>query len=335
MNTKLCNLITLPQLVIKLVRGLRYQKKFIQNTVAKDIENIKRENDSSLNDDDYKRILEYSLAVPLVLGEAFCILIGKSMSIKERSAMTYLAASTGLFDDFFDHKATSENQIQSLINNPTEYQTTNSHEKLSVLFYNKALENCADINLLKKNSYIVYQAQLLSKRQKSSTIEFDELKQITFQKGAAASLIYRSLLGNFESKAEELMIYKLGSLLQLEDDLFDIYLDFRNEINTLATAEKKISNFRKIYTLTIQETFELVHQTDFTPKNKKKFIQFISVFISRGFVCLDCLEKNEKLTNNIFSISEYKRADLICDMEKPKNIIKWLMYYVKSNFEVR
>ena len=54
------------------------------------------------------------------------------------------------------------------------------------------------------------------------------------------------------------------------------------------------------------------------------------MIICRGNVCLDMLQKKEELTNNAFAIDKYKRKDLICDMEKPVNILKTINYYSKS-----
>jgi hypothetical protein len=48
-------------------------------------------------------------------------------------------------------------------------------------------------------------------------------------------------------------------------------------------------------------------------------------------VGLDVLERNEKKTNNIFQVEKYERKDLICDLEKPVNILKTIHYYLKYN----
>jgi hypothetical protein len=137
------------------------------------------------------------------------------------------------------------------------------------------------------------------------------------------------------SADEEKMIYNLGGLFQLENDIFDIYKDYVNNIRTLATIETKIDNLRKFYKLLMEETYYLVQLTNFHIKRKKKFLRFISLIILRGFVCLDNLEKKENSTNSIFSLRNYNRNDLICDMEKINSIIKLLIYYVNLNIEFK
>ncbi|MBK6964769.1 MAG: hypothetical protein IPH20_12720 [Bacteroidales bacterium] len=114
------------------------------------------------------------------------------------------------------------------------------------------------------------------------------------------------------------MLFSLGGISQLENDLFDVYKDFCNGIKTLATTENSIVRLRKYYKGLVEETFALVHLTSFPDEHKKKFLRFIALIISRGFVCLDLLE-NRKGNESCFSLPEYKRHELICDMDKPGN----------------
>lgn len=304
----------------------------MQNTILKDIEEIKKNQDSSLSEEDFKKITQYyGFAVPAILGEGFCLLRGKGMTPHERYAMTYLGALTGLFDDFFDVKKTSVTHIRELVDHPDENLAENSHELLFVRFFKKALGNISDFIRFTKSINNVFDAQILSGKQTGPAIERDEIQQITLLKGGFSLLFYRSALDEPAGLTEEKMLFSLGGISQLENDLFDVYKDYCNGIKTLATTENKISNLRKYYKVLMEETFALVHLTNFPLKQKKMFLRFIALIIGRGFVCLDLLEKREKATNHVFSLPEYKRHELICDMDKPGNRIKLLNYYVKCN----
>jgi hypothetical protein len=326
----IANLLALPGLNRTLVKGLRDQKAFMQNTVLKDIEEIKRHQDDSLNEADFKKITEYyGFAVPAILGEGFCLLRGKEMAFHERYAMTYLGALTGLFDDFFDVKKTSVTHIRELVDHPDEQLAENSHELLFVRFFRKALEHIHDFHRLTKSINNVFDAQILSKKQTGKVIEREEIQQITLLKGGFSLLFYRSALDEPVGLMEEKMLFSLGGISQLENDLFDVYKDFCNGIKTLATTENSIVRLRKYYKRLVEETFALVHLTSFSDERKIMFLRFIALIVSRGSVCLDLLEKREKATNHVFSLPEYTRQELICDMEKPGNRIKLLSYYLK------
>lgn len=332
MKNYFTNISKLPWLTHILFWALWRQKRFMQNSIVADLEKIKKTQDDSLEDKDFKKITDYyAYAVPAILGEAFCMLRGAPMNLRERTALTYLGGLTSLFDDFFDEKNTSEIQIKRFINKPGEQFGVNSHEQLFIKFYLKALENTPDKNLLKTYFNEVYQAQVKSKRQTLADIEREEIKEITLLKGGVSLLFYRSVLDNRASEEEKLMIYNLGSLFQVENDIFDIYKDHRDGIKTLATIETNINNLREFYTLLLEQMIDLLHQTEFPLKNKYRFLRYILLIICRGFVCLDFLEMNESTTNNRFNIQDYSRKDLICDMEKTRSQIKLVQYYANSN----
>ena len=102
-------------------------------------------------------------------------------------------------------------------------------------------------------------------------------------------------------------------------------------VKALVPTETNISNLHYFYKSLVDEVILAVHKTKYHKRNKNKFISYVLIIICRGFVCLDLLEKNERRTNNVFAIDKYERKDLICDMEKPSNILKTINYFAKHN----
>lgn len=328
------NLIKFPGLLWRVYRNLKVQKHFIKQTLAPDIEKSKKENDNSLNEADFRKITHYyGFAVPAIMGEGFCLLRGKSLSERERSALTYLGALTGLFDDFFDKKELAEHYLKNLTDNPENAETSDANERLFVRFAQKALKNAFNPDALKQAAKKVYEAQILSKKQTQSALNQEEIKDITLKKGGFSILFYRSIFQEPADELEKEMLYYLGGVGQLENDIFDIYKDSVGGIKTLATTATKIQELREAYSSFMQTTFQLVYKTTSPLKNKKKFLRFIALIIARGFVCLDFLEKNEKKTNSAFSLKEYERQDLVCDMGTLKNNLKLINYYLKCDVQ--
>jgi len=333
MKNYIFNLIKLPQIYFTIIRNLKFQREIIQKTLTIDIEESKICNDTSLDEHDYKKMTNYyGYAVPAILGESFGILRGKKLTLKERAALTNLGALTGLFDDFFDKRDLNESYIRSLVENPEKLSGNNSNEKLFIKFYNRALDDSANANTLKEYFLKVYDAQIQSKSQINSDIKREEIEAITFLKGGISLLFYRSVFSDEMIEPEKLLLYKIGGVMQLENDIFDVYKDYKDGIKTLVTIENCIDNLRSKYNLLIHEIFALAHQTNFQPKNTKKFLRIVSLVLCRGFVCLDMLKYKERLSNNSFSIEKYDRKDLICDMEKPINFLKTINYYARYKY---
>lgn len=330
MKNDIVNLLQLFGFYWRVKRSLRVQKNYLKTTTGPAILAIRKRNDGSLREQDFKKIEQYyGLAVPALLGEGFCLLYGVQMNRRERSALTYLGAITGLFDDFIDEKGLSDERISQLLHDPKPKMATDAHESLYIEFYLKLFQHLPHPELVLKYMEQVYHAQLHSKRQTIADLDESEIKAITDLKGGASLLLYRSVLDGFPDAVETKLLYQLGGLMQLENDLFDIYKDAQAQIKTLATTATQMHDLRIIYQGAWEDIVIQAAQTSFRLKNRKRFLRYMALVICRGMVCLDVLEANQTGTNNRFEVSKYSRKELICDMEQPKNYILAIRYYLR------
>ena len=311
-------------------QNFRKQEEFIRKTVAVDIREIKKLNDGTLSGKDFNKIFSYyGLAVPAVTGEGYCLLRGKEMSRSERDRLTYMGALTGLFDDFFDEKEIPEIHIREMINNPGLSLANNSYEELFLSFYLKVLDSSGS-ETVKELLNSVCDAQVRSKMQKDPGISKEDIESITLEKGGASLLFYRCAFTEEPDESEYNMLYRLGGLGQLENDIFDIFKDYHARIRTLATTAKRISELRSFYISIMKDVYRMLDQTTHPRKNRKRFARLVSLISSRGLVCLDHLQKQEARSKDIFDPASYSREKLICDMEKPLNRLKLLRYYLNN-----
>ena len=321
-----------PGLLYSLFRNLRVQKEFIQKNITPQLEEARKTGDGSLDENDLKKITGYyGLAVPAILGEAFCALRGKTMTDKERMASTCQGAMTGLGDDFFDKQRLSEASLKDFIERPELFNGNTASEKLFLNFYKAALANAPKPTQMQEQIYRVYHAQLLSKQQAKPGLSYEVIKDITLRKGAESLLYYRTVFENPFKKGEEKMLYCLGGLMQLSNDIFDVYKDHQKGISTLVTTATKIKELRFLYSALLKIGMEAAYKSGYRKKNTREFIGIISIGIfSRCYVCLEQLEKNEKRSGNIFDLKQYQRKDLICDMDTAANKWKSLKYHLKT-----
>jgi len=314
-----------------LIGVIKRQKKFIQKHIRPLLEEAKKSEDGSLDDNDLKKITGYyGLAVPAILGEAFCVLRGKGMTDKERMDSTCQGAMTGLGDDFFDKQRLSEEALKDFIQKPELFYGNSASEKLFLHFYKTALTNAPGPEQMQQQVYRVYHAQLLSKQQAKPGLLYEVIKDISLRKGAESLLYYRTAFGNPLKKGEERMLYGLGGLMQLSNDIFDVYKDHKNGISTLVTTTKKIKELRFTYSALLKLGTEAAYKSGYPKNDVSKFLDILSIGIfSRCYVCLDQLEKNEKRSGGVFDPGQYLRKDLVCDMDTAKN--KWwsLRYHLK------
>lgn len=333
MGKTLPNAIRVPAIFIKLFRDLRKQKKFINHNLVPLLHQAKITNDGTLTDKDFKKINKYyGLAVPAILGEAFCVLRGKPMSKSERWASTGQGVITGLFDDFFDDIRLPEEHIAAMVEYPESILPKSSIDKLFLEFYLKALQEAAHPNAIKRQLLTVHEAQVMSVEQENSTINNSRIWEITRIKGGNSVLFYRTAFDNLPALGEEEALFQLGSTMQLENDIFDIYKDAKSNIATLPTTLSKVSDLRQLYEGQINLLIDLCYKMGYPKKRIVKFLDRIMPVINRGLVGLDQYQRLENSNGGEFDTAVFSRKQLICDMEKPRNILKTIKYQLISNY---
>lgn len=292
------------------------------------VQDMYENGDGSISEEDVRKIEKYyGLAVPAILGEAYTALREQPLTYAERKTATYLGATTGLFDDFFERTNLSDAYIAGLYQLPESNTGQNDNERLANICWLHALSGCYNPDLLKACALKVHEAQIMSRAQKVGQPSKDEMLKITKEKGGYSVVFYMAMFYVAFPAEDEKLFYNVGALLQLENDLFDVYKDHRDGISTLVTKADSIANLRKLYSSKWQQVKTYIDKTAFSAKGKRRFRCIIGALVSRGFVCLDMLAERENQNKGKFTPDAFTRKELICDMEKPLNMLKSMHYY--------
>lgn len=326
------NIIRLPIIYTTIILDVLKQKRFLKKHIAPLLNEANSNNDGSFTSKDFQKINQYyGLGVPAILGEAFCKLRGKPMSDKERWVSTCQGVTTGLFDDFFDDLKLPKEIIVKMIEEPENIKPQSSNEKLFLDFYLITLQKAMHPELIKKHSILVKKAQINSIEQETPTISNARIKEITRSKGGNSVLFYRVAFDHLLSKSEEEVLFQLGALMQLENDIFDIFKDLKKGISTLPTSLSKASELKDYYHEEMNRMIDLSYKMDYPKKQIKRFLDQVIFVINIGFTCLDQFQKLEN-SEGKFNSPFFNRKQLICDMEKPSNIIKSICYQIKNQY---
>ncbi|MEP6514506.1 MAG: hypothetical protein ABJA79_11595, partial [Parafilimonas sp.] len=156
---------------------------------------------------------------------------------------------------------------------------------------------------------------------------------ITFAKGGYSVIIYHETLKKASPEMWKVLFY-IGSLMQFANDIFDMHKDVPDGITTLPNRCKDFKALRKKYVERVRECYKLIYALPFKEQNKKEFCIVMNFIISRGVVALDHFISIEKQKGGALIASELKRKEIICDMQKLSNILRWLKYiYVLPKFK--
>ncbi|MBK6635842.1 MAG: hypothetical protein IPG38_17525 [Chitinophagaceae bacterium] len=131
-------------------------------------------------------------------------------------------------------------------------------------------------------------------------------------------------------KGEEKMLYCLGGLMQLGNDIFDVYKDHQGGVSTLITTTTNMEDLRFYFSALLQTGTEAAYRSGYAKRHVKRFLGILSIGIfSRCFVCLDQMARNQKRTNGVFELNAYSRKELVCDMDTIGNKLRSLRYHIK------
>lgn len=272
----------------------------------------------SFDKDQINRIRYYTVQSSLT-NNWFSSLTGYKIGRDEIQKGLYLGALTPIVDDLTDDFRFDYAEIIKQIKIPED--SSSGSVRLAGYLYRKVSEK-ADIVFLKYFTKAM-EAQDASLRQfQKNRLSFEELYKITFDKGGYFTLLYRSVLKKDLVKGEEEAIYCLGGILQLTNDMFDVYKDYKKGQQTLFTNTNDIEQLRDFYMRSINDMIIKFLELDYPFRQKKEALLKIFTVLSRGIVCMNQLLNCQRKTDNIFEPGKYTRVDLICDMEKVSNIIK-------------
>ncbi|CAN5336172.1 hypothetical protein BH20BAC1_BH20BAC1_09390 [soil metagenome] len=293
------------------------QNKSEYNVLLKDIEGSIYHNGQVLNEQQLKRIKFYTIQSTIV-NKWFATLRGSKIAEEEKRYALYLGALTPLFDDLTDSGSYNAKAILTAWD-----KRSNDNSSTEIVagryLYNKLLENT-------NPGFVTCSARVLEaqdesmQQMKPAPLSFSSLKTITFKKGAASTMLGRSILLHPLLAGEEEAICQLGYLLQLTNDVFDVHKDYTGNQQTMVTNSDNISTLFDEYKQGWKEVTSKFFNLDYDQKNVTKFLLQVSTILARGYIAFEQLLQCQLRTGNQFNPSLYKRKELICDMEKPVNL---------------
>ena len=291
----------------------RYSKK-----IVKELNQTLADQGYTLEQNTAKRINIYIVFSGLTTNW-FCQLRGHKTSPKEKLLTLYLATIIPLLDDLTDDlKIKSLDIIKDLKNNTNEIHPT--MPAIRYLYY-KLIDNCSDRFVSTFHQALLVQDQSIMQFD-ANEIDAPQLKEITYKKGGISTFLFRLILDNPIIENEEKTIYELGYLLQLVNDMLDVYKDHINKQQTLFTNALSLEGCVKEFHDSLRKITKGISSLNYKHKDIKKALGQMSLITSMGKVCIEQLLKCQSSTNGTFNIDQYERKQLICDMDTLSNKLK-------------
>jgi len=296
-------------------------KKSAQETVTimKDLE---QKHQGKFDPSAIKKAARFQGVQQVFINDAFTQLVDRNSNSFESISNKLYFTLTGLYDDIIDQQLIDEKTLNQLFEDPTLTQTDLFETKVLVDVHLNLLNRVKNISDYKSILTNVHQAQKDSLQQINTQIDKNALLDITLRKGGYSLLMCKQYIDLPNSNALDQCWYHLGGVIQITNDLFDIYKDLQEGIQTIPNTTKSLNDIEIVYNQLVHNFIQSLHQLPFE-KSKIEILKIkLSPIPAFGYIAIQNLSKIQGQQNTLPDLNKIPRKDLIIDMEKTVNRIK-------------
>lgn len=311
----------------KVYSELKIQKQFNKTFLVPYLNELEKKYDGKFQPEQRKKILKYyGLLITSFLCSSYKRLYGKVLSDEERKRATLFGVLTPVGDDLFDIDKLDNESIRQITFEPESFfaSTFSAHVAKEIQTY--LLNTVPHKEAYLKASKNVLDIQVETIKQTNPEILKEEIKRITYIKGAVSVVIYHQCLNEAADAQMQEVLFLIGSIYQLGNDIFDLYKDVRDNIYTLINTCDDYKRFKSDFIERVNLQNEKIYALPYTKKDKEDFCIVMNTINARSLVAIDQFINTQKKHGGKIDWWQLKRKDMIVDMENPKNIAKWLYY---------
>lgn len=272
-----------------------------------------------------KIAISHGIYNPMIC-DAFVRLHGRLTSEAERVRLIHYFICSSLFDDFTDYHTITREQLLDISFHPENYTAQTFDEKIFRQSHLLLKNYVADKEAYAQTTKALYKAQLFSQQQYQSRLPEETIREITFTKGGYAVLLCRHYLDIPASSLEDDCWYRIGTIIQLTNDLYDIYKDLQDNITTLPNSTTNAYAFEAFFLQQVNEMKQLIRQLPYPQQRKQTFSLAMAGIYSFGLIAIDQLKAIQGDALQLPDLRSLPRKALIIDMEQPKNLAKWFRF---------
>lgn len=259
------------------------------------------------------------------LSAIFGALRGRLRTRRERERFTHLAALAYFFDDLVDAYRHGDIEGAHWLDNPEQYGKMADERGLALHFLQSvyALQTPKQKLVFQEYMHRVFNVEIRGRQwgnaecgMRNAELGSVELKgeimRITAEKGGCSVLLFRSLLDNPISAPEAAALYQFGALIQLCDDIFDLWFDVQAGTVTAASTCATAGNIQELNELFAMQVNACKTAIQKLPRPHLAWAMiFFLVAITRV-----CLQHYADLERQFGKIPLADRKLLVVDMER-------------------
>jgi hypothetical protein len=317
---------SIASLTLKTYSGLKHSEKWATEYLHR----VELKFDGKFDQKTLEKVVRRYSIQQHYINDSFSSLYGRNNNSneKERNILYFIMVS--VYDDFFDDKTLTLEQIDSIFYHPEEYIAETFFEKVFIYTHSRLLNDVADSAQYFKDFEGLHIAQKDSLEQFNPKVSDETLLSITTRKGGFCLLMCRHYLDTPYLPEADATWYALGGLIQLTNDLYDIYKDIQEGIITLAVRAKQHEAIYILYHQHAQALNDSIRKLPVKILRKNDLSIILNVVAAFGYIALDNLARLQGNNPSLPRLESLARKELIIDMEKNSNRFKLLKYIYQN-----
>jgi len=297
-----------------------------ERKTAQLLKNIETKFNGKFSPTTFEKIKKFQGIQQYIINDSFANLENRNTNTKERENNKLYFILASLYDDLMDENIVNQAVLNEMFLNPSQAKPGSFSETVLIDTHLKLLSLVHNKEAYQKVLNSIHQAQIDSLEQLKSDISLDRILSITERKGGYSLLMCRHYIEMSNNENIDNCWYQLGGMIQMTNDLYDIYKDTVAGIHTFANTQNEFDNIRNQYVSQIHKYKTSVEKLDYDDSKKLIFQIKLSLIPALGFVALENLKQLQGKNERLNPFKAYPRKDLIIDMEKIKNIFKLVKY---------
>lgn len=311
-------------------KEIKKQQQYNKTFLVPYLHELENKYGGTFRDEQKKKILNYyGLFITSFLCSHYTKLYGRALTDAERKRATLFGILTPVGDDLFDVDKLDMESIRLITSHPQNYTASTFSAHVAKEIQAFLLDDVPHKATYLQAAKDVLEIQIETTRQTDPAITIAELERITYTKGAASVIIYHQCLDDAADEQMKQVLFCIGSLYQLGNDIFDLYKDVSDHIYTLVNTCDDFSELRRNFLARVRLQNQKIMALPYAKKNKKEFCFVMNTINARSVVALDQFVRLQQKTGEKINWQQLQRKDMIVDMEKPRNFLKWLWYAYK------
>src|SRR4051812_10064286 len=311
-------------------KEIQLQKRFNNSFLLPYLDELEMKYGGSFAPEQRQKIVNYyGMFITSFLCSSYKRLYGETLTEEERKRATLFGILTPVGDDLFDIDKLDVESIAAITFTPETYTANGFAAHVAKEIQTYLLGHVPHTEAYLQASEDVLKIQAETAKQTNKNISLQDLQRITYTKGAVSVVIYHQCLNEPASDRMLDALFYIGSLYQLGNDLFDLYKDVRDNIYTMVNTCKDYNAFKQQFLDRVKIQNQKINALPYNEKRKQEFCIVMNTINARSMVAIDQFIRTQEKEGKTIDWWKKERKDMIVDMEKPANFLKWFYYIYK------